>query len=220
MLSERLGRWTFGMLFAGFNVTFFPMHQLGFKGMPRRIYTYAESTGWGPLNLLATAGAGLLILGGVMLLVNVVRTLARGAAAGDNPWGADTLEWATASPPPPYNFLELPVVEGRHALWDRSDDPPVVVGVSTGEREVLVTDVMDAEPTHRTKMPAPSIWPFLTAVATSAMLVAIIFTPWGLVYGAVPVFVTLTGWFWPKAPLAEGRSVEHSPVAGKGEVPA
>jgi cytochrome c oxidase subunit 1 len=220
MLHEGLGRWTFGMLFVGFNVTFFPMHQLGFMGMPRRIYTYADSTGWGSLNLLATAGAGLLVLGGVLLLVNVIRSLAHGAVAGDNPWGADTLEWGTTSPPPPYNFLELPVVEGRHALWDRSEDPAVVVGISPQKREVLVTDVMDAEPTHRTKMPDPSIWPFWAAVTTSAMLVAIIFTPWGLVYGALPVFVTLTGWFWPKQPSTEERAPERSPIAAEGEVRA
>jgi cytochrome c oxidase subunit I+III len=200
LLGERLGRWTFGTLFAGFNITFFPMHQLGFMGMPRRIYTYAEATGWGPLNLVASAGAAFLVMGGLLLLVNVLRSLVSGAAAEENPWGADTLEWGTASPPPPYNFLELPVVEGRQALWDRSADAPVVVGISNERREVLVTDVMDADPAHRTRMPEPSIWQFWTAVTTSAMLVAIIFTPWGLVYGAPPVFIALVGWFWPRKP--------------------
>jgi cytochrome c oxidase subunit I+III len=220
MLGERLGRWTFGVLFVGFNVTFFPMHQLGFMGMPRRIYTYAESTGWGPLNLLSTAGAAFLVVGGVLLLVNVVRSLAWGPVAEDNPWGADSLEWATSSPPPAYNFLELPVVEGRHALWDRSPDAPIVVGVNSEEREVLVTDVMDAEPAHRTTMPEPSIWPFAAAVTTSAMLVAIIFTPWGLVYGAPPVAVTLIGWFWPKQAPGERRLAEQRPLGVTGEARA
>jgi cytochrome c oxidase subunit 1 len=220
MLDERLGRWTFGVLFAGFNITFFPMHQLGFQGMPRRIYTYAENTGWGPLNMIATAGAVLLIVGGVLLLVNAVRSLAVGPVASENPWGADTLEWSTSSPPPAYNFLELPVVEGRHALWDRSADAPIVVGVSSEEREVVVTDVMDAEPTHRTKMPEPSIWQFWTAVATSAMLVAIIFTPWGLVYGAPFVFITMTGWFWPKRQPREERHAEPAAVDVTGEARA
>jgi cytochrome c oxidase subunit 1 len=199
-------------MFAGFNITFFPMHQLGFMGMPRRIYTYAEATGWGPLNMLATAGAALLVIGGTLLLVNVARSLAVGTVASENPWGADTLEWATSSPPPAYNFLELPVVEGRHALWDRSAAAPIVVGVSSEEREVLVTDVMDAEPTHRSKMPDPSIWQFWTAVATSAMLVAIIFTPWGLVYGSPFVFITMVGWFWPKTPPREQRHAERASV--------
>jgi cytochrome c oxidase subunit 1 len=197
MLSERLGRWTFAAMFIGFNVTFFPQHQLGFMGMPRRIYTYAESTGWGPLNLLSSAGAALLVLGGVLLLVNVVVSLRAGETAGDNPWGADTLEWSTSSPPPVYNFLHLPVVEGRHALWDRSADPPIVVGVRSDRPEVLVTDVMDAEPTHRAKFPDSTIWPFLTAVTSSAMLVWIVFSAWGLVYGAPFVTATLVGWFWP-----------------------
>jgi cytochrome c oxidase subunit 1 len=220
MLDERLGRLTFWVLFAGFNITFFPMHQLGFQGMPRRIYTYAEATGWGPLNMVATGGAALLVIGGVLLLLNAVRSLAVGAVADENPWGADTLEWGTSSPPPPYNFLELPVVEGRHALWDRTAAAPIVVGVSSDKREVLVTEVMDAEPTHRTKMPNPSIWQFWTAVTTSAMLVAIIFTPWGLVYGAPLVFIALTGWFWPKRPPAEQRQAERASVDITGEARA
>jgi cytochrome c oxidase subunit I+III len=214
MLSERLGRWTFATMFIGFNVTFFPQHQLGFMGMPRRIYTYAESTAWGPLNLLSSAGALLLVLGGVLLLLNVARSLRTGDVAGDNPWGADTLEWATSSPPPAYNFLHLPVVEGRHALWDRSADPPIVVGVRADRPEVLVTDVMDAEPIHRAKSPDPTIWPFLTAVTTSAMLVWIVFSAWGLVYGAPFVTATLIGWFWPTrsdAQQAEAAASVHQP---------
>jgi cytochrome c oxidase subunit 1 len=220
MLNDRLGRWTFGVMFTGFNITFFPMHQLGFMGMPRRIYTYAEATGWGPLNLLSSAGALLLVLGGVLLLINVARSLTAGAASGENPWGADTLEWGTTSPPPAYNFLELPVVEGRHALWDRSADAPVVVGISSARREVLVTDVMDADPAHRTKMPEPSIWQFLTGVTTSAMLVAIIFTPWGLVYGAPLVTVTLIGWFWPRKPPHERQRAVDETAAIAQEAPA
>src|SRR3954463_4282699 len=95
MLSETVGRWTFALLFVGFNLTFFPMHQLGFEGMPRRVYTYLEETGWGSLNLLATAGAGLMGAGVLVFLGNVLWARRRGRVAGDNPWGADTLEWAT-----------------------------------------------------------------------------------------------------------------------------
>jgi cytochrome c oxidase subunit I+III len=212
MLSERMGRWTFAALFVGFNVTFFPMHQLGFMGMPRRIYTYAESTGWGPLNLLSSAGALLLIVGGILLLANVALSLRSGVAAGQNPWGADTLEWSTSSPPPVYNFLHLPVVEGRNALWDRSAEPPIVTGIRLDRREMLVTDVMDAEPTHRARFPEPTAWPFLTAMTTSGMLAAIIFTPWGLVYGAPFVTITLVGWFWPTRPeVQEGGAPAQAP---------
>ncbi len=206
MFDKRTANWTFALLFLGFNVTFFPMHLLGLMGMPRRVYTYPAETGWGALNLLASAGTVMLAVGGALLIYNFARSLTRGAEAGDNPWNADTLEWSTSSPPPVYNFLEIPVVEGRHALWERSPDPPVVVGISTNKREVLVTDVMDAEPTHKDDFPEPSIWPFLTAVATSAMFIAVIFTPWGLVYGTPPIAVALIGWFWPKAP-----DEEHEP---------
>lgn len=199
MLDERLGRWNFWTLFIGFNITFFPMHIVGLQGMPRRVYTYPASMGWGTANLISTFGALFLVAGGLMLIANVIRSARSGAVAGDNPWGADTLEWATSSPPPVYNFLQIPVVEGRHALWERSADAPVVTGVRSDKREVLVTDVMDAEPVHRTDMPLPTIWPFISAVGTAGFFVTSIFTPWALVYWALPLFVALTGWFWPKA---------------------
>ncbi len=198
MLDETLGKWNVGVLFLGFNITFFPMHQLGLMGMPRRVYTYPADMGWSTLNLVSSLGALLLVAGGVMLLYNVLHSLRAGKIAGDNPWNADSLEWATSSPPPVYNFLELPIVEGRHALWERSPAPPVVVGIRSDRREVLVTDVMDAEPTHKDEFPEPSIWPFLTAVVTGGLLAGAIFTQWAVVYAAVPLFITLTGWFWPK----------------------
>jgi heme/copper-type cytochrome/quinol oxidase subunit 1 len=159
------------------------------------------------------------VLGGVLLLVNIFRSLRHGIPAADNPWNADSLEWATSSPPPVYNFLEIPVVEGRHALWDRSEPPPVVTGIRSDRREVLVTDVMDAEPAHRDVFPEPSIWPFLAAVATSAMLVACIFTPWGLPVGIIPVAVTLVGWFWPKKRPEEEGDESLAPAAPSPVVP-
>jgi cytochrome c oxidase subunit I+III len=198
LLNERLGKINFWLILIGFNVTFFPMHLLGFQGMPRRIYTYPPELGWGPLNMLSTAGALLLIVGGALLIFNLVRSYVAGAVAGDNPWNADTLEWATTSPPPVYNFLYIPVVEGQNALWDRSAGTPVVTGIRSDCREVLVTDVMDAEPTHKVEFPEPSLWPFACAVVTSAFFVGSIFTPWALPVAAVPLAATLIGWFWPK----------------------
>jgi cytochrome c oxidase subunit 1 len=208
MLSETIGKATFWTLFIGFNITFFPQHQLGLMGMPRRVYTYPADAGWNTLNLISSLGAVLLALGGALFIYNVVRSLRSGPVAGDNPWNADSLEWGTTSPPPVYNFAELPVVQGRHALWDRTTPAPVVVGVSSDKREVLVTDVLEAEPVHRDVFPEPSMWPFVTAVFTSAMLVAIIFTPWGLPMGAIPVAFSLIGWFWPKRPAGD-HATEH-----------
>ena len=90
------------------------------------------------------------------------------------------------------------MVEGRHAAWDRSDDPPVVTGIRSDCREVLVTDVMDAEPTNKCEFPEPTIWPFLCAVVTSLFFIGTVFTAWAVVVFAVPLAITLIGWFWPK----------------------
>jgi cytochrome c oxidase subunit 1 len=198
LLDERLGRWNFWTLFVGFNITFFPMHILGLNGMPRRVYTYIDATGWGPLNALATTGAVLMAIGVLIFLANVARSLRGGAVAGDDPWRADTLEWSTASPPPPYNFAVLPVVHGRAPLWDPPGDPAYVTGLNPAKREVLITHGLDAEPDHRYVQPSPSLWPFGLAVATAITIILSIFTPWGVVVGAVPCTVAMIGWFWPK----------------------
>jgi len=198
LMSDALGKVNFWVLFIGFNVTFFPMHFLGVQGMPRRVYTYPANMGWGTLNLISTAGAALLVLGGAVFLYNVVRSYSAGPPAGDDPWRGDSLEWTISSPPPVYNFLHIPVVEGRHAAWDRSPDPPVVTGLRTDCREVLVTAVMDAEPDNKVEFPSPTIWPFACAVVTSLFFIGSVFTPWAVPVAVAPLAVTLIGWFWPK----------------------
>ena len=197
MLSDRLGRASFWLLFVGFNMTFFPMHLLGLDGMPRRVYTYPASMGWHGLNLLASLGAAVIFVSLVVYLVNIVVSLRAGAAAGANPWGAATLEWATSSPPPAYNFSPQPTVASSEPLWHTELTPPPIVGLASDTREVLVTFLLDAEPDHRYPMPGPSLWPLLTAIATSAMFVWSIFQAQGVVWGSIPIFVTLVGWFWP-----------------------
>ena len=224
LLSERLGRWVFGLLFAGFNLTFFPMHVLGLHGMPRRIYTYLPELGWGPLNLVATGGALLMACGVVLFMFDALAARVRvGAEAGNDPWGAGTLEWATTSPPPPGNFARPLTVAGREPLWDNPPDQPVVVGLREGIRDVLVTHVLDAEPDHRQKFPDPSVWPLLTAISTTALFIASIFTPWAVVWGSIPVFITMVGWFWPRS--ASDAGTRPWPVDGRtlpapGEMPA
>jgi cytochrome c oxidase subunit 1 len=198
LLSERLGRWNFWLFFIGFNLTFFPMHVLGLAGMPRRVYTYLPETGWGRMNLLSTAGAVVLGLSMILLAVNVMRSLRYGAVAGDDPWGGATLEWATSSPPRPYNFHYLPVVSGREPLWEDPAPRPVVTGMSFEKREVLVTTTLDAEPDHRYDQPGISIWPLALGIATTVTIVTCLFTPWGIPIGAVLSFVALLGWFLPK----------------------
>ncbi len=198
LMSERLGRWNFWLFFIGFNTAFFPMHILGMQGMPRRVYTYPAGMGWDGMNLLATIGALTIAVSVLLFMINVWRSRTHGEPAGDNPWGAGTLEWATASPPPAANFDALPIVHGREALWEAQGEPRQVRGIAIGQREVLVTTVLDARPDHRLLMPQPSIWPFASALATTVLFVGSIFTPWAVVWGAVPVAITLTLWFWPK----------------------
>jgi cytochrome c oxidase subunit 1 len=183
-------------MFVGFNLTFFPMHQLGIYGMTRRIYTYLPETGWGRLNFVATIGALVMTVAVVLFLVNVVISLRRGLIAGPNPWGAPTLEWAATSPPQRYNFLYIPTVRGRNALWDNFDEAPVIVGLSTKEREVLNTTLLDAQPDHKYEMHGDSIWPLVLAFASGGTFLAVIFTPWALPVGCVAAFFALAMWFW------------------------
>jgi cytochrome c oxidase subunit I len=125
MLSERLARWQFWLLLIGFILTFGPMHFSGMLGMPRRIYTYEPDRGWAVWNQITTLGALIQVPSFAIFAVNLVWSLWKGEPAGDNPWGAWTLEWATPSPPPSYNFAEIPTVHSRRPLWDlqHPDDP-------------------------------------------------------------------------------------------------
>jgi cytochrome c oxidase subunit I len=197
MSSERLGRLSFWLLFVGFNVTFFPLHYLGILGMPRRVYTYQQGLGWGPLNALASAGAVIIVLSVLTTLANFVMSARTGAVAGDNPWAADTLEWSIASPPPDYNFLHLPVVSGPNALWDAAPDQPYVVGQPYNKRELLITRVLDAQPDHREELPDHSFVPFILAVVTCVSLWGAIFYAWWFTFGYVAAGIVMIFWFWP-----------------------
>jgi cytochrome c oxidase subunit I+III len=198
MLSERLGRWHFWLMFVGMNLTFFPLHILGLMGMPRRVYTYRDELEWGDMNLLATAGSVVIALSVAVFIINSFASLRRGARAADNPWDAETLEWATSSPPPSFNFHPLPGVDGRSPLWSRSADTPYVVGLALDRREMLVTSALDAEPDGRNDPPGPTIWPFYASLAVGVTFIGSIFTPWGAVAGAVLLVPLLIGWGWPK----------------------
>src|SRR5512141_828467 len=118
MLDEGLGKVHFVLMFVGFNLTFFPMHMLGISGMPRRIADYASNAGWNDLNLAATIGGFLIGASILPFIWNVFVSRRNGAVAGDDPWEGNTLEWATSSPPPPYNFDRLPEIRSERPLFD------------------------------------------------------------------------------------------------------
>jgi cytochrome c oxidase subunit 1 len=203
MMSERIGKIAFWLAFVGMNVTFFPMHILGMWGMPRRVYTYLDGLGWNSLNMTSTIGSYILAVGLVVLVFNVIRSVLVGEPAGNDPWGADTLEWATTSPPPPYGFVRIPIVHARSALWARRPDDGDVVGMRTDVREVLVTSVIDAQPQQRHKDPAPTLVMLTAALGVGVTFIGAIFSPWAFLFGALITGIPLIWWGYPHGDTEE-----------------
>ena len=208
MLDERLGRASFWTMFVGFNLAFFPMHILGFLGMPRRMYTYPEGLGWEALNVVVTAGSALFGLGTLLTVAAFVRGRRRGAPAGANPWNADSLEWATStSPPPHYNFEAIPVVSGRHPLWEdeavrdaesgdddatRAYGPPGAVA-----RETPVSTGLDALPEETMTIPGETYVPFFLALGLAVFFVGLLVqTTLVVVIGVAVAAAGLVTWGW------------------------
>jgi cytochrome c oxidase subunit 1/cytochrome c oxidase subunit I+III len=211
MLDEKLGRWNFWTMFIGFNVGFFPMHISGLMGMPRRVYTYAEGMGWDWLNLITTIGSYVFAAGVLIFIFNVVKSYRRGAVAGDNPWDAPTLEWATTSPPPPYNFVVIPTVASRHPLWEdrlqqhEGEGSHVHTGLVLDKgRESVGTSALDAEPQIILRMPRDSYAPVILSLTATAIFVGLAFHLWWLVgLGVFATGVDIIAWLWPERALGE-----------------
>ena len=212
MLDKALGWWHFALFFVGFNMTFWPMHFLGLRGMTRRRYTYPVEAGWTALNMIATIGAFLMATAVLIFLINVFWSRRRGKVAGKNPWQAATLEWATSSPPPNYNFLYPPTCQGRDPMWENPPDSPLVTGLSREKRQVLVTTTLDAAPHHRYDLAGESIWPFLLSCSVTATLMfGGIFNPWYAPIFAAVCTLVLFGWFWTATMLRKQPSTEGLP---------
>ncbi len=201
MLSERLGKINFWLVFIGFNLTFFPMHISGFLGMPRRVYTYQEGRGLESWNMLSTIGAYVLALGILVFIINYIWTMRSGEKAPANPWNADTLDWATPTPMPQYGFRTLPIVHSRSPVWDQE-------ALSKGDerteklvhalarwpidwRSQLVTSTLDAHPQEVFRVAGPSIWPL---VASAGLMMFSFFLIFDLITpAAISIAITVIG---------------------------
>jgi cytochrome c oxidase subunit 1 len=207
LLDERLGKWHFWLTFAGMNLTFFPMHFSGLLGMPRRIYTYDAGQGYTGYNQAASAGYVVLFVSLLVFLYNVLRSRRHGAPAGNDPWGAGTLEWSIPSPPPEYNFAELPRVTSRYPLWDVTH-PKRTTGVphtthgekrANGNGAVAGARIRIEPPTDATAaalgipMPSPSILPLVCAAGVVVMFAGLLFLEWSTRLG---VGIMIGGALW------------------------
>jgi cytochrome c oxidase subunit 1 len=190
MLDEKMGKVHFWLTLIGMNMTFFPMHFLGMYGMPRRTFTYADNLGFTALNQLETVGMVVIVLATLIFAINLFTAWKRGEVAGNNPWGAATLEWSIPSPPPVYNFREIPVVHSRMPLWE--GDPALSGGIPHGkvdettERITLggtkVGEVRDVTDENKMSahdlgihLPPPSYWPIVLAAGISVFFGSMIF---------------------------------------------
>lgn len=172
LLSERLGRWTFWLMFVGFNVAFFPMHLTGLRGMPRRVWTYPGDVGWDLLNLVSTVGSYVFAAGVLVFVVDLARNFRPSAGGGaGNPWGAGTLEWL---PGDVYATRSIPHVTSREPLWDQpglagevEEGRHFLPDAPTGYRETIVTSPVEAKPQYIIQMPGPG-WVHVVAAVFMA----------------------------------------------------
>jgi cytochrome c oxidase subunit 1 len=190
LLDERMGKAHFWLTFVGMNLTFFPMHFVGMYGMVRRTFTYADNLGFNAFNMVETIGAFVIALATLIFTINLFTAWKRGKVAGNNPWGAATLEWSIPSPPPVYNFRDVPVVHSRLPLWE--GDPTKDAGIPHGRLEeeteqvtvagTQVAEVRDLSDENKMSahdlgihMPPPSYWPIVLAAGITLIFVGLIF---------------------------------------------
>jgi cytochrome c oxidase subunit 1/cytochrome c oxidase subunit I+III len=173
--------------------------------MPRRVYTYQPGSDWATLNLIETVGAYVLLVGLSLTLFNVLWSRRSGAIAGDNPWGGETLEWATASPPEPYNFAVVPTVHSLHPMWDGRTLATMERDTGDPERALddgkqgLRTSDLDGEPEHALPLPEESLAPLVTALGMLVVTLGLLLG-WYVVavLGVVVTAVGLMVWMWPE----------------------
>jgi cytochrome c oxidase subunit I+III len=213
-LSERWGRWVFGLMFVGFNVAFFPMHVAGLLGMPRRVYTYDEGLGWSGPNLLSTVGAFIFAAGVALFLADAVRTWCKARKPSANPWQSDSLEWL---PSGDFGTRSIPQVRSAHPLWDQPGLSEEVAagghwlpGTLSGGRETLITSPQRALPRHVARLTGDSWLPLLAGLGTAGffLLLTVKLNLLALACG-LGAIVALWAWLW---------ETDRAPALRTGEV--
>jgi len=203
-LSDRLGKWAFWLMFAGFNIAFMPMHASGLMGMPRRVYTYHAGQGFDLLNLVSTIGAFILAAGFAVLLYDAVRTAFRNDHSERDPWRGGTLEWLGEIPNQSWNLRSIPAVNSRYPLWQQ---PGLMEDVDAaryylpdaeeGRRETLITSTIDATPEQCLRVPGPTFLTLWAAVFTGGAFIFPVFHQYVAagISGVVAVGV-IVAWLW------------------------
>ena len=196
MFDEKMGKIHFWLMIVGQNITFFPMHFVGMDGMPRRIYTYVEGMGWDMWNGVATFGVFILIAGFLVFIYNMVISWKNGDKAPSDPWDGRTLEWSIPSPPPEYNFKEIPVVRSLDDWWATKQGSP--------HKEVPVSGGSGEEDGHDIHLPQPSYWPFVVAMGILVAGYGVVFNqlivPWAL--ASIGTFIGFVGVYaWSLEPV-------------------
>ena len=193
LLGEKLGKLHFWLMFIGMNITFFPMHFVGMNGMPRRVFTYPADSGFEIYNMISSLGYLLLLVSILVFIINYLRSARKEPDAGHDPWDAPGLEWSISSPPPAYNFAEIPQVEGRDQYWivkQRAE--------AAGQPLPPAEAHVDIRSIH---MPSPSYWPLVIAVGV-ALLGGGILTHFALSFvGGIIAMFGVVG--WSNEPAAE-----------------
>ena len=202
-LSDRLGKIAFWLMFAGFNIAFFPMHLSGLRGMPRRVFTYPAEIGWDWLNLISTVGAFIFASGVALVVIDVIRPKHREPKGEQNPWNSGTLEWIN-EPEESWGVRSIPIIRSRYPLWDQ---PGLIEDIKAGRcylpdakdgaRETLVTSVLDAEPIQCLRVGGTAIVTIVAAFSLGGVFIALTFHWW--ITTAVFALVTLAAiitWLW------------------------
>lgn len=216
MMSERLGKWVFWLMFSGFNLAFFMMHLTGMRGMPRRVATYPGGIGWDRLNMLSTIGAFILAAGIALFIWDFFRHRRVGPRAGRNPWGASTLEWLYEPVTPGYNFRAIPRITSREPLWDQpelAETPGAEVRGALRDypdhrRETLGCHIVTGEPLQILRLPHPTWFPLIAALGLALLFGATLASVyWLCAIGAGIALIGFAGWAWEPSDSGVDRDI-------------